>query len=122
MPLVLVFALKLLDRLPGAQQRAAAAGQDAFLDCGAGRMHSIVDAVLAFLYLGLGGAADTDCCSNKPLPSLALREERARFAECTLQGVVFTKLISVPSPPRSGGNYAYCISNRRTARVIGDRR
>src|SRR6476620_310978 len=62
-PLVLVFALKLLDRLPGAQQRDPAAGQDAFLDCGAGRMHSIVDAVLALLYLGLGGAADTDYCN-----------------------------------------------------------
>ena len=45
---------------PGAQQRDPAARQDAFLDCGAGRMHSIVDAVLALLYLGLGGAAHTD--------------------------------------------------------------
>jgi hypothetical protein len=32
-----------LDRLPGAQQRDPAAGQDAFLDCGARRMHSIVE-------------------------------------------------------------------------------
>ena len=54
------FALKLLDRLPGAQQRDPAARQDAFLDCGAGCMHSVVDAILALLYLGLGGAADAD--------------------------------------------------------------
>jgi uncharacterized protein Usg len=31
-----------------------------------------------------------------PSPSLALREERARFAECTLHGVVFTKIKWVP--------------------------
>src|SRR5208282_1237460 len=59
-PLVLVFAPKLLDRLPGAQQRDPAARQDAFLDCGTGRMHSVVDAILALLYLDLGGAADAD--------------------------------------------------------------
>ena len=59
-PLVLVFAPKLLDRLPGAQQRDPAARQDAFLDCGAGCMHRVVDAILALLYLGLGGAADAD--------------------------------------------------------------
>src|SRR6202521_5954819 len=53
-PLVLVLTLKLLDRLAGAQQRDTAARQYAFLDCGPGRMHGIVDAVLALLDLDLG--------------------------------------------------------------------
>ena len=43
-----------------AQQRAAAAGQDAFLDRGTGRMHRIIDPVLAFSDLDLGGPADPD--------------------------------------------------------------
>src|SRR5271168_736380 len=59
-PLVLVFALKLLDRFPGAQQRDTAAWQDAFLDCSAGRMHSVVDAVLALLDFDLRRATDLD--------------------------------------------------------------
>ena len=44
----------------GAQQRDAAARQDAFLDRGAGRMHRVVDAVLALPDLDLGRAADAD--------------------------------------------------------------
>ena len=44
----------------GAQQRHAAAGHDAFFDGRAGRVERIVDAVLLFLDLGLGGAADAD--------------------------------------------------------------
>ena len=48
------------ERLDGAQQRDAAARQDAFLDRGAGRMHRVVDAILALLHLDLGRAADAD--------------------------------------------------------------
>ena len=48
------------ERLAGAQQRDAAARQDAFLDRRAGRVHRIVDAVLALLHLDLGRAADAD--------------------------------------------------------------
>ena len=43
-----------------AQQRDAAARQDAFLDRGASRMHGVIDAVLALLHLDLGRAADAD--------------------------------------------------------------
>ena len=50
----------LLERLGGAQQRDAAARQDAFLDRGAGRVHRVVDAILALLHLDLGRAADAD--------------------------------------------------------------
>ena len=49
-----------LERLGRAQQRDAAARQDAFLDRGAGRMHRVIDAILALLHLDLGGAADAD--------------------------------------------------------------
>ena len=38
----------------------AAAGDDAFLDRGAGRVHGVLDAILALLHLDLGGAADAD--------------------------------------------------------------
>ena len=48
------------ERLGRAQQRDAAARQDAFLDRGAGRVHRVVDAILALLHLDLGGAADAD--------------------------------------------------------------
>ena len=49
-----------LSGIDGAQQRDAAARQDAFLDRGAGRVHRVVDAILALLHLDLGGAADAD--------------------------------------------------------------
>ena len=46
--------------LVASQQRHAAAGDDAFLDRGAGRVERVIDAVLALLHLDLGGAADPD--------------------------------------------------------------
>ena len=52
--------LRPLERLDGAQQRHAAARDDAFLDGRAGRVKRVVDAVLALLDLDLGGAADLD--------------------------------------------------------------
>src|SRR5262249_48681958 len=58
--LVAVGGAQLLDRLDGAQERDAAAGQHAFLDRGAGRVHRVVDAILALLPLDLGGATDAD--------------------------------------------------------------
>ena len=58
--LVLVLGIEALERLDRTQQGDTAARQDAFLDRGAGRMHRVIDAILAFLHLGLGGAADAD--------------------------------------------------------------
>ena len=58
--LVVIVGLELLQRLDGVEERDAAAGDDAFLDRGAGRVHRVVDAILALLDLDLGGAADTD--------------------------------------------------------------
>src|SRR6266508_3719163 len=58
--LVVVVGAYPLQGLARAQQRHAAARQDAFLDRGAGRMHRVIDAVLALLDLDLGGAADAD--------------------------------------------------------------
>ena len=46
--------LQLGERLGGVEQRDAAAGDDAFLDRGAGRVHRVVDAILALLHLDLG--------------------------------------------------------------------
>src|SRR5579883_1636499 len=60
--LVFVLGADALERLDRAQERDAAARQDAFLDRGAGRMHRIVDAILALLHLDLGRAADADHC------------------------------------------------------------
>ena len=61
-PLVCVFALQLVQGLAGAQQSDTTSGQDAFLDRGPGRMHGIVNAILALLPLDLGGAADARVC------------------------------------------------------------
>src|SRR5579862_8615335 len=58
--LVLVVGLDAPQSFGGAQKRDAAARQDAFLDRGAGRMHRVIDAILALLHLDLGGAADAD--------------------------------------------------------------
>ena len=52
--------LDLVDRFDGAQQRDAAAGDDAFLDGRLGGVHGVLDAGLLFLHLGLGGSADLD--------------------------------------------------------------
>ena len=41
-------------------QGDAAAGDNAFFDRGAGRVHGVLDTILAFLDLDLGRAADTD--------------------------------------------------------------
>src|SRR5438477_2907676 len=58
--LVVVLRAYLLQYVAGAQECDATAWQDAFLDCGAGRVHRVVDAILAFLHLDLAGPADAD--------------------------------------------------------------
>src|SRR3954464_11980491 len=57
---VVLRTLELSQNLTGTQQGDAAARQNAFLDRGAGRMHRVVDAILALLDLDLGRAADAD--------------------------------------------------------------
>ena len=58
--LVVVLGIEPTEPLAGVKQRDAAAGDDAFLDRGAGRMHRVVDAILALLDLDFGRAADAD--------------------------------------------------------------
>src|SRR6266853_4633983 len=58
--LVVVLRAYLLQYLGGAQECDAAAWQDAFLDCGPGGVHRVVDAILALLHLDLGGPTDAD--------------------------------------------------------------
>ena len=58
--LVVVVGADLLKRLACAQQRNAAARQDTFLDRGAGRVHGVIDTVLALLHLNLCRATDAD--------------------------------------------------------------
>src|SRR5262249_13225232 len=60
--MLLVFVLRAhaLERFGGAQELHAATSQNAFLDSRAGRMHRVIDAILALLPLDLGGAADAD--------------------------------------------------------------
>src|SRR6185369_17645722 len=52
--------LEAFKRLGGIEQCGAAAGHDAFLDCGAGGMEGVIDAILAFLDLDLCRSADLD--------------------------------------------------------------
>src|SRR5260370_1172371 len=47
----------------GAQGCEAAAWQDAFLDCGRGGVHRVVDPILALLPLDLSSPADADHCN-----------------------------------------------------------
>src|SRR3954463_8608314 len=58
--LVVVLGAQALELLGGTEQGDAAARDDAFLDRGAGRMHRVIDAILALLHLDLGRAADAD--------------------------------------------------------------
>src|SRR5664279_2178874 len=58
--LVVVLGAQALELLGRAQQRNAAAGNDAFFDGRTGRMHRVVDAVLALLDFDFGRAADAD--------------------------------------------------------------
>src|SRR4029453_14554921 len=46
------------ERLGGVEEGDAAAGDDAFLDRGTGRVHGVLNPVLALLHFGFGGAAD----------------------------------------------------------------
>ena len=52
--------LELLERLEAADERDAAAGDDALFDRRAGRVERVLDAGLLLLHLGLGGRADLD--------------------------------------------------------------
>ena len=61
----LLVALELLGRLPrlpamAADQRHAAAGQDALGHRGPGRVQGVLDAALLLLHVGLGGGPDAD--------------------------------------------------------------
>ncbi len=52
--------LRLVERRLGADERDAAAGDDALFDGRAGRVERVLDAGLLLLHLGLGGRADLD--------------------------------------------------------------
>ncbi len=58
--LVVVLGAQALELLGGTQQGDAAARNDAFLDRRAGRMHRVVNAILALLDFDFGRAADAD--------------------------------------------------------------
>src|SRR5579883_3475445 len=58
--LIVVGRLQAAEGLLRIKERDAAAGDDAFLDRGAGRVHRVFDAILALLHLDLGRAADAD--------------------------------------------------------------
>src|SRR5271163_2196091 len=58
--LVVVRGVESGENLAGKEQRYATAGDDTFLDRGLGRVHGVVDAVLALLDLDLAAAADTN--------------------------------------------------------------
>ena len=58
--LVVVVALDLGDRSASAQQRNAAAGDDAFFNRGAGGVQRVFDAGLLFLHFDFGRGADLD--------------------------------------------------------------
>src|SRR5229473_2852608 len=58
--LVVVGRGQTIEHLGRIEQRDAAAGDDAFLDRGLGRVHRVIDAVLALLDLDLAAAADAD--------------------------------------------------------------
>ena len=58
--LLIAFELEAVERLARAQQRHAAAGDDALFDRRLGRVHRVFDARLLFLHLGLGGRTDLD--------------------------------------------------------------
>src|SRR5271157_837333 len=58
-PLV-AFQVQRLDGVAAAQQRHAAAGNDAFLHRGAGGVHRVLDAGLLLLHLGFGRSTDLD--------------------------------------------------------------
>src|SRR4051812_25854831 len=58
--LIIVAGAELAQAFAGTEQGDAAARQDAFLDRGAGRMHRVINAILALLHLDLGRAADAD--------------------------------------------------------------
>ena len=58
--LIGIVDLELVERPGGEQQRAAAAGHDAFLHRSAGGVHRVLDQILAFLDLDLGRTADLD--------------------------------------------------------------
>src|SRR3546814_2572642 len=58
--MVVIGGLEAIQRLERAQQRHAAAGQDALFDRGAGGMQRIVDPVFLLLDLDFGRTADAD--------------------------------------------------------------
>src|SRR5262249_37306389 len=58
--LLVALELERLDARRRAEERNAATGHDAFLDCGAGGVEGILDASLLLLHGRLGGRADLD--------------------------------------------------------------
>src|SRR5260370_1118626 len=75
---LLVFGEALARDLDGSpQERHAAAGKNAFLIGGSGRVHGVLDAHLLFLHLGLGGGPDQDL-------GHATRQLRDAFAQLFL--------------------------------------
>src|ERR1700729_649630 len=57
---IFIFVAELADRRFGAEQRDAAARNDAFFNGGPRRVHGVLDAILLLLNLDFGRAAHTD--------------------------------------------------------------
>jgi hypothetical protein len=79
--LVLVGRHNQVEHLGGAQQRHAAARQNALLDRGARRVHGIIDAILALPRIDLSGPADT-ATPPASFASHSCRDLEAASAAC----------------------------------------
>ena len=87
--LVFVRGANALEHLGRAQQRNATAWQDAFLDGGAGRVHGVINAILALLHFDLRRAPDADhrdaaCEFGQPLLELLAIVIRDGFLDLCL--------------------------------------
>src|SRR5579859_320693 len=112
--LVVVVTLEAVQNLGRLQEGDAAAGNDAFFDSCARCVQRVVDAVLLFLHLNLGGAADADH-----------RNAARQFGETLLQlffvvvrGGVFDLLLDLRDTALDAALFAGAIDDRGV--VLGD--
>src|SRR5215469_10412308 len=94
-PLIFILALEVVEDLASAEQSDAASGKNAFLDGRTGRVHSVVDAILALLHLHLGGAAD----ANHRDATRELREAFLQLLAVVFRGGLFNLRLDLGDAP-----------------------
>src|SRR5205085_10189261 len=114
--LLIAVELERVQRLAGADERHAAAGDDPLFHGRLGRVHRVFDARLLFLHLGLGGRTDLDDGDTAD----QLRETLLQLFAVVVRGRVLDLRANLLDAALDGARYAGAFDDGGVVPVDGD--